>query len=127
MQRYLILFLCLWLYGNLPGVQANPQLQLLIEQKQYSAAVRSGEKLLQQKPQDVELRFLTAYAYQMNRQKDRAIALYQALIADNPSQPDAPTQGKSAPSTVKLCPRKYRTFCPSTEIWTFGDGPPTLG
>jgi hypothetical protein len=70
------------------AANANPQLQLLIEQGQFAAAARSGEELLLQDPQDTEVRFLTAYAYQMSGKPDQAILLYEALIHDNPTLPE---------------------------------------
>ena len=88
MPRYLALLLCLLLCGAMPAAHANPQLQLLIEQSQFAAAARSGEKLLLQNPQDTEARFLTAYAYQMNGKTDQAILLYEAVIGDNPALPE---------------------------------------
>jgi tetratricopeptide (TPR) repeat protein len=88
MRRYLILFLCLLFPGAMFAADANPQLQLLIEQNQFAQAAQSGEKLLLQNPQDTQARFLTAYAYQMNGKTDQAILLYEAVIRDNPALPE---------------------------------------
>jgi hypothetical protein len=88
MLRYLIALLCFFLSSTALAVESSEQLQLLIEQKQFKKAVRSGEKILLQDPGNARARFLTAYAYQMNSNTDKAILLYQELIQDNPSLPE---------------------------------------
>lgn len=88
MRRYPLLFWCLLLSGAAFGAAASPRLQLLIEQKQFAQAAQSGEKLLLQDPQNTQARFLTAYAYQMSGNTDKAILLYEAVIRDNPALPE---------------------------------------
>ena len=88
MPRYLTLLLCLLLPGAMFAARANPQLQLLIEQKQFAAAARSGEKLLLQNQQNTQARFLTAYAYQMSGKTGQATLLYETVIRDNPTLPE---------------------------------------
>jgi len=88
MRRYPLLFWCLLLSGAAFGAAANPRLQLLIEQKQFVQAAQNGEKLLLQDPQNTQARFLTAYAYQMSGNTDKAILLYEAVIRDNPALPE---------------------------------------
>ena len=88
MPRYLILFLCLLSCGTALAADSSEQLQRLIEQQQFSEAARNGEKILLQQTDNSQARFLTAYAYQMSAQHDRAIQLYQQLIRDHPSLPE---------------------------------------
>lgn len=87
-QRLSAILLCL-LGALLPVAAASLQdLQGLLEQQRYAAAAETGAQLLQQHPQGERVRFLVAYAYQMNGQTEQAIALYRALIADNPGLPE---------------------------------------
>lgn len=88
MPRYLIPFLCLLFCGAAAAAESSEKLQLLIEQKLYEQAIRSGETILLQRPDDTRARFLTAYAYQMSSHTDKAITLYQQLIRDEPSLPE---------------------------------------
>jgi len=87
-QRFITLLLCLLVTESAIAAASIQQLQQLISQQQYAAAAQNGEQLLQQDAGHTRARFLTAYAYQMNAQKDKAIALYQALIADQPALPE---------------------------------------
>lgn len=64
------------------------ELQLLVEQKKYSTAIQSAEKLLAHQGQHPRVMFLTAYAYQMNRQIDKAESLYRQLISEYPNLPE---------------------------------------
>ena len=64
------------------------QLQQLIAEQRYDAAAASGEQLLQQNSRHARARFLTAYAYQMQRKHNQAEAHYQALIEQDPTLPE---------------------------------------
>lgn len=87
-RRLTVMLLCL-LGAIAPADAASLQdLQNLLEQKRYSAAAETGAQLLQQYPDGERVRFLVAYAYQMNGQAEQAIALYRALIVDNPGLPE---------------------------------------
>ena len=87
-RRLTVMLLCL-LGAIAPADAASLQdLQNLLEQKRYSAAAETGAQLLQQYPDGERIRFLVAYAYQMNGQAEQAIALYRALIVDNPGLPE---------------------------------------
>ena len=88
MQRYIILLFCLLLTEPAIAATSLKQLQQLIAQEKFAAAAQNGEQLLLQNANNTQARFLTAYAHQMNKNKDKAIALYQALVADNPSLPE---------------------------------------
>ncbi len=73
----------------LAGLADSAQdLQTLVQQKKFRSAIQSGEKLLAQHPQWPEVKFLTAFAYQMNRQADRAETLYRQLISQYPKLPE---------------------------------------
>ncbi len=88
MPRFIVILLCLLATESLLAAASLKELQQLIAAQQYTAAASSGELLLQQNNRHTEARFLTAYAYQMDAQKDKAIALYQSLIESNPALPE---------------------------------------
>ena len=73
------------LAGSADSVQ---NLQTLVQQNRFSNAIQSGEKLLAQHPQWPEVKFLTAFAYQMNRQSKKAETLYRQLISQYPNLPE---------------------------------------
>lgn len=87
-RRFTAMLLCLLAAIAPAGATSLQELQTLLDQKRYGAAVEAGTELLQQHPEGERLRFLLAYAYQMNGQTEEAIALYRALIADNPNLPE---------------------------------------
>ena len=88
MRPFLLVFLCLLLPGMALATNSSQQLQSLIEQKKYAKAILEGKEILEQQPANVRARFLTAYAYQMTAHTDKAAAMYQALIDENPSLPE---------------------------------------
>jgi tetratricopeptide (TPR) repeat protein len=85
MQHYLIILCCTLVSG---AAIAADSMQQLIAQKQYAKAVQSGEQILRQTPRDANSRFLTAYAYQMTGETDKAIKMYEDLIRDEPQLPE---------------------------------------
>ncbi len=85
MKHTLILLCCLLVSGM---AFAADSIQQLIVQKQYAKAVQAGEQVLRQTPNHANTRFLTAYAYQMTGDTDKAIKMYQALIRDKPELPE---------------------------------------
>lgn len=88
MLRSIVIF-SLILFLPLPAsADAVQSLQALVQQKKFRTAIRSGEQLLLQLPQQPRVKFLTAYAYQMNRQADKAEALYRQLISQYPQLPE---------------------------------------
>lgn len=88
MQRFIAILFCLLMTDSAVAAVSIQDLQQLIAQQRYATAAQNGEQLLQQNAGDVQARFLTAYAFQMNTQQDKAIALYQALIDDHPAMPE---------------------------------------
>ena len=54
----------------------------------YVQAARSGEELLLKDAGDPDIEFLTAYAYQMSQQSDKAAKYYQDLIRQYPELPE---------------------------------------
>ncbi|MDH3633190.1 MAG: tetratricopeptide repeat protein [Gammaproteobacteria bacterium] len=88
MLRFLLIFLCLLATAAASAATSIQQLQQLLEQQQYTDAADTGEQLLAQNPQHARARFLTAYAYQMSAQPEKAEMLYQDLIKDNPNLPE---------------------------------------
>jgi len=85
MKPYLIILCCL-LISRLAF--AADSMQQLVAQKQYARAIETGEQILRQTPNHTNTRFLTAYAYQMTGDTDKAIELYEALIRDEPELPE---------------------------------------
>ena len=64
------------------------EIQQLVDQEKFTAAASRGEVLIRENPDQAQTMFLTAYAYQMSGEEDRAIDLYQKMISDNPSLPE---------------------------------------
>jgi tetratricopeptide (TPR) repeat protein len=88
MLRFLVIFISLIASAAASGATSVKQVQQLLEQQNYVDAANAGEQLLQQSPEHARTRFLTAYAYQMSAQTDKAVMLYQDLIKDNPDLPE---------------------------------------
>jgi len=87
-HRFIALLLCLLLPQFSIAAVSLAELRQQISEQQFAAAVQTGAQLLAQNAAHAEARFLTAYAYQMTDQKDRAIEMYQGLIDDNPLLPE---------------------------------------
>lgn len=85
MKRYLIALFCLL---SSSAAFAADSMQQLIVQKQYAKAIATGEQILQQTPNHATTRFLTAYAYQMTGDTNKAIKSYEDLIRDHPGLPE---------------------------------------
>ncbi len=88
MLRFLVIFLALLTTAAASAATSVKQVQQLLEQQKYVDAANAGEQLLLQNPEHARTRFLTAYAYQMSAQTDKAVMLYQDLIKDNPDLPE---------------------------------------
>jgi len=88
MPRFILIFLCLLATAAASAATSIQQLQQMLEQQQYADAAETGEQLIAQNPQHTRARFLTAYAYQMSAQPEKAERLYQNLIKDNPDLPE---------------------------------------
>ncbi|MBT8437766.1 MAG: hypothetical protein KJP11_10365, partial [Gammaproteobacteria bacterium] len=80
MLRFLVIFTALLATTPVSAATSVKQVQQLLEQQKYVDAANAGEQLLQQSPEHARTRFLTAYAYQMSAQTDKAVMLYQDLI-----------------------------------------------
>ncbi len=88
-MRHFIFILLFLLAADAASAAASiRQLQQLIAQQQFAAAVQNGEQLLHRNPGHIRGRFLTAYASQMDGQRERAIAHYRELIDNNPALPE---------------------------------------
>ncbi|MDH3762011.1 MAG: tetratricopeptide repeat protein [Gammaproteobacteria bacterium] len=87
-SRFILVLFCLLATESALAAGSVNQLQQLIAEQKFAAAAKNGEQLLRQNATHTRTRFLTAYAYQMNAQADRAITLYQSLIVDNPTLPE---------------------------------------
>lgn len=85
MKHYLIILFCVLVTRV---AFAADSMQQLIAQKKYARAMETGEQILRQSPNHANTRFLTAYAYQMTGNTDKAIKLYEALIRDEPELPE---------------------------------------
>lgn len=88
MLRVLVIFISLIASAGTSAATSVKQVQQLLEQQKYVDAANAGERLLQLSPEHTRTRFLTAYAYQMSAQTDKAVMLYQDLIKDNPDLPE---------------------------------------
>ena len=88
MPRFIPILLCLLAATAASAATSIQQLQQLLKQQQYANAADAGEQLLAQNPRHANARFLTAYAYQMSAQPEKAEMLYQNLIKDNPELPE---------------------------------------
>ena len=88
MRIYLAIVLYL-VFGNAAWAAGSySELQQLIEQKRFADAAATGEKFLSGSPEHVHAAFLTAYAYQMSAQENKAIEKYRQIIAENPRLPE---------------------------------------
>lgn len=88
MNRFVFILLCLLLAGGTVRAASVQQLEQLIAQQQFRTAIEAGETLLRAGEAQPQARFLTAYAYQMSGETDRAGQLYERLIADHPELPE---------------------------------------
>lgn len=88
MQRLILITACCLFANNLFAAASLEELQSQLEQSRFAAAQETGEQLLMQNPQYVDVIFLTAYAYQMGGQLDRAAPLYQRIIEISPDLPE---------------------------------------
>lgn len=73
-----------------PVFSATPieEIQRLIGQNLFSLAAIRGDQILIEQPTNPKIQFLTAYAYQMDRQMDRAKELYEGLVREYPELPE---------------------------------------
>jgi tetratricopeptide (TPR) repeat protein len=87
MHRITVLLLCSLCIQ--PAFSATLQeLQRLIGQNSFSSATIMGDQLLIEQPGNARIQFLTAYAYQMDKQTNRAKDLYENLIREYPELPE---------------------------------------
>ena len=84
MPRALLILICCLFSGMVFPADSLENLQLLVDNDNYASAVKSGERLLTQHPQQASIMFLTAYAYQMNAQQNKAVELYEHIIHNKP-------------------------------------------
>ena len=87
-MRSNLILLCLLCLIAARVTASNQALQQLIDQGKFSEAASQGEVLLRDQPNRAQTTLLTAYAQQMSGREDRAIELYEKLIAANPSLPE---------------------------------------
>jgi tetratricopeptide (TPR) repeat protein len=73
-----------------PVFSATPieEIQRLIDQNSFSLAATTGDQILIEQPTNAKIQFLTAYAYQMDQQMNRAKELYEHLIQEYPELPE---------------------------------------
>ncbi len=88
MHKLIMILVCLGFTGSAMAATSIQRLERMIAQNQYLDAARDGEQLLSRNPKHTRARFLTALAYQMSAQPDKASALYQDLIKNNPQLPE---------------------------------------
>ena len=88
MRRFSVLLLCSLWFQPVFSAGTIQDLQLLIDQNLFGPAAVAGDLLLVEQQDNAKIQFLTAYAYQMDKQTDKARALYESLIKDYPELPE---------------------------------------
>ena len=88
MRRFSVLLLCSLCFKPAFSAGTIQDLQLLLDQNLFAPAALTGDQLLVEQPDNARVQFLTAYAYQMDKQTNRAKALYENLIRDYPELPE---------------------------------------
>lgn len=88
MHRLIVLLLCSLCVKPAFSAATIQELQRLIDQNSFSSATITGDQLLIEQPGNVRIQFLTAYAYQMDEQTNRAKKLYENLIRVYPELPE---------------------------------------
>jgi hypothetical protein len=88
MHRLIVLLLCSLCVKPAFSAATIQELQLLIDQNSFSSATITGDQLLIEQPGNARIQFLTAYAYQMDEQTNRAKELYENLIREYPELPE---------------------------------------
>ncbi|MDH5353260.1 MAG: tetratricopeptide repeat protein [Gammaproteobacteria bacterium] len=80
-----IIFLGFCFAANATSIDS---LQQLVDQRDYKAAGEMGETLLAEQPRKADIKFLTAYALQMDGQTSKASAMYRDMIREYPELPE---------------------------------------
>ena len=88
MRRLIVLLMCSLCFKAAYSAATIQDLQLLIDQNLFAPATVTGDQLLIEQPGNAQIQFLTAYAYQMDKQSNRAKELYQNLIREYPELPE---------------------------------------
>jgi tetratricopeptide (TPR) repeat protein len=85
----LIVFIIFSLFCGLAySARSIEDLKSLVDSENYAAAAETGEQLLIEYPGHARIQFLTAYAYQNNRQNWKAAYHYRQLILQHPGLPE---------------------------------------
>ena len=88
-MRHLILsFILVFSAAAQASINSVEDLQALVTGKQFTQAIVAGEHMLSNRPEWPDVQFLTAYAYQMNKQVNKATEMYQKLISERPELPE---------------------------------------
>ncbi|MFT7497388.1 MAG: tetratricopeptide (TPR) repeat protein [Urechidicola sp.] len=88
MHRLITFFLCYLCFNPALAAATIQELQFLVDQNSFSSATVTGTQLLIEQPDNAKIQFLTAYAYQMDNQTNRAKKLYENLIRQHPELPE---------------------------------------
>jgi tetratricopeptide (TPR) repeat protein len=88
MHRLIVLLLCSLCVQPVFSATTIQELQRLIDQNSFSSATITGDQLLIEQPGNARIQFLTANAYQMDKQTNRAKELYENLIREYPELPE---------------------------------------
>ena len=64
------------------------QLESELNQHDYNRAAQTGLAILRQQPENIQAQFLTAVAFQNNKQPDIAQRYYQQIIRSHPELPE---------------------------------------
>ena len=84
------IFLLLINLAFISTVHANTlqQMKSELDAEQYARAATTGLALLREQPDNLETQFLTALAFQKNKQTKQAIRYYQEIISQHPELPE---------------------------------------
>jgi Tfp pilus assembly protein PilF len=87
-NMYRLLFLFFIAFPFSAHSDSIQQLKNEILQQQYSQATGTGLALLKTSPNDDQVLFLTALAFQHNKQPEQALKYYEQLVQHNPDLPE---------------------------------------
>jgi membrane associated rhomboid family serine protease len=74
---------------NTRGAQSKKAVAgMALEQRDYPTAIRILEQIAKSEPNDARLQAALGYAYQMNHERDKAIAAYQRALQIDPNMDD---------------------------------------
>lgn len=80
--------LILLIFTSIAQADSIQQLKSELETEQFSRAAATGLTLLRKQPENLQLQFMTALAFQKNNQQKQAVRYYQEIIKAHPELPE---------------------------------------